>query len=67
MDHRRGRKELVFVVRMWAERDESGCFAWRGRVELARTQASRYFTDVGDLCEFIRARQREEEDVETTP
>jgi hypothetical protein len=61
MGERSARKELVFVIRMWAERDGSQPFAWRGRIELVRGHASRYFTSLSDLCDFIRARQGEED------
>jgi hypothetical protein len=63
MDDRTARKELVFVIRMWAERDGSHPAAWRGRIEHVSGHAARYFTSLGDLCEFILARLREPDDV----
>lgn len=62
MDDRTARKELVFVIRMWSERC-SLPVAWRGRVELVRgLTPARYFTSLGELCEYILARQREQDD-----
>ncbi len=51
------RLEEIFVVRIWREAGESDV-PWRGRAEHVRSAKVRYFSNFGDLCEFIASQER---------
>lgn len=46
------RFEEIFVVRIWREAADSAA-PWRGRAEHVKSANVRYFSNFGDLCEFI--------------
>jgi hypothetical protein len=41
------------VVRMWQEPDAYGPPQWRAHVTHVITRERRYFTNYGELCEFL--------------
>ena len=47
------RREEVFVVRVWSERPEPDDRAWRASVTNVHTSERRFFTNYGELCEFL--------------
>jgi len=50
-------EDLVFVIRMWLERDvaaESGPL-WRGRVTIVNTHEERHVNDVEEAFDIVRA------------
>ncbi|HET9029963.1 MAG TPA: hypothetical protein VFN49_07280 [Candidatus Aquilonibacter sp.] len=54
-----GRREELFVVRMWEEHDAYGPAQWRAHVTHVVTRERRHFTSYGELCEFLdRWRER---------
>ena len=54
-----GRREQLFVVRMWEEHDAYGPPQWRAHVTHVVSRERRYFTNYGELCEFLdRWRER---------
>ncbi len=56
MTPQRARLEEVFVVRVWREAEDSAGH-WRGRAEHIRSSSVRYFSNFGDLCEFIASHE----------
>lgn len=52
----KARLEEVFVVRVWREADDVAGH-WRGRAEHVRSSKVRYFSNFGDLCEFIASHE----------
>ncbi len=52
----KARLEEVFVVRVWREAEDSAGH-WRGRAEHVRSSKVRYFSNFGDLCEFIASHE----------
>ena len=50
------RLEEVFVVRVWCEAQDSAGH-WRGRAEHVGSKSVRYFSNLGDLCEFITSHE----------
>ena len=51
-----GRREHRFVVRMWLEDGLGFDQGWRGAIEHVGHERRLYFSSIGDLVEFIRAR-----------
>ncbi len=51
------RVEEIFVVRIWREAADPSA-PWRGRAEHVRSSSVRYFSNLGDLCEFIASHER---------
>jgi hypothetical protein len=47
------RREQIFVVRMWQERDAVGPPQWRAYVTHVVTRERRYFTTYEQLCDFL--------------
>ncbi len=47
------RRERVFIVRMWSEREASISEAWRGLVQDISSGRKLYVTDPGEVAEFI--------------
>ena len=57
-----GRREDSFVVRIW--REDARSLRWRACVTHLGSSELRYFTNYGDLCEFL---DRWAEPIEATP
>jgi hypothetical protein len=47
------RRERVFIVRMWSEREATVSKAWRGLVHDISSGRKLYVTDPGEVAEFI--------------
>ena len=47
------RREAVFVVRIWSERGTTVNGHWRASVTRIDTRERRFFTNYGDLCDFL--------------
>lgn len=52
VEHRRPRDHL-FVVRFWNEERTPDGGAWRGQVTEVSSRERRYFSNYGELCEFL--------------
>ena len=51
------RSQHLFIVRMWLEPDDvADTPQWRGSVRDSLTQQQLYFTQLGDLLDFIAAK-----------
>jgi len=51
-----GRREHLFVVRIWQEPSRARSGQWRGAVEHVASQQRLYFTSLGDLADFVTLR-----------
>lgn len=49
------RRQLAFVVKLWLEPSDEGGQRWRGVVQSLDGQRRRYFADLSDAVEFVRA------------
>jgi hypothetical protein len=49
------RRQLAFVVRLWLEPTDAEDAHWRGVVQSLDDQRRRYFSDLSDAVEFLRA------------
>ncbi|MDE2480756.1 MAG: hypothetical protein KGN02_01025 [bacterium] len=52
------RAEDVFLVRIWCDDDRPNHAPWRASVTHVTTSERHYFTDYGDLCEFLERCRR---------
>jgi hypothetical protein len=50
---RRRPNDEIFVIRVWSEDEASARGAWRASVTHAVTRERRFFTNYGELCEFL--------------
>lgn len=50
---RRRLRDEVFVIRIWTEPDKIAGGAWRASVTHVLTSECRFFTNYGELCEFL--------------
>ena len=57
------RPEHRFVVRVWLEAGTGHDRQWRGAVDHVGHERRLYFTSLGDLMDFIRARMSSEPEV----
>ena len=47
-------RDEVFVIRIWTENDRyTGAAPWRASVTHVLTRECRFFTNYGELCEFL--------------
>lgn len=51
--HAGQRREELFVLRMWSEGDDSSAHSWRASITHVASGERRYFTNYGNLCEFL--------------
>jgi hypothetical protein len=50
---RRRPHDEVFVIRIWSESDALTRGSWRASVTHVVTRERRFFTNYGELCEFL--------------
>ena len=50
---RRLPNDEIFVIRVWSENDAAARGAWRASVTHVATRERRFFTNYGELCEFL--------------
>jgi len=50
---RRRPSDEIFVIRVWSENDAPLPGIWRACVTHVVTRERRFFTNYGDLCEFL--------------
>ena len=55
-----GRKQLAFVLRVWLEPGEE-TRRWRGVVQALDGERRRYFSELSDAVDFVRASMKGEE------
>jgi hypothetical protein len=53
------RRQLAFVVKLWHEPGEQDG-RWRGVVQSLDGERRRYFSDLSDVVEFVRASMKAE-------
>ena len=51
-------RDEVFVVRIWTEEDAFRRGAWRASVTHIHSRECRFFTNYGELCEFLERWQQ---------
>ena len=54
------RRQLAFVVKLWLEPSDAADGRWRGVVQSLDGQRRRYFSDLSDAVEFLRAAMKVE-------
>jgi hypothetical protein len=54
------RRQLAFVVKLWLEPSDAGDSHWRGVVQSLDDHRRRYFSDLSDAVEFLRAAMKVE-------
>ncbi len=54
------RRHLAFVVKLWLEPSDAADARWRGVVQSLDDQRRRYFSDLSDAVEFLRAAMKVE-------
>ena len=47
------RREDAFLLRIWTEPGAAGAEPWRAVIQHVASQERRYFTNYGELCEFL--------------
>ena len=50
---RRRPNDEIFVIRVWSENEAPVRGAWRASVTHVVTRERRFFTNYGELCEFL--------------
>lgn len=56
----RGKRDELFVVRMWFEGEYSVQTPWRASVTHVSSGRRHYFTNYGELCEFLERWRRKD-------
>jgi len=52
-------RDHLFVIRMWPDEGDRAIDRWRAQVTHVASRERHYFTNYGELCEFIdRCRDR---------
>jgi len=54
------RRQLAFVVKLWLEPGAGDDPRWRGVVQSLDGERRRYFSDLSDAVEFVRASMKAE-------